>query len=118
MSIVHYCFTLSVLERECHGQKYLVAAVSFYRGAPVIDDVAKIKAEVLVHHAGKDERLLAAWPKYEEALKAAGVKYEAYVYAGVEHGFNNDTTPRFDEAAANLAWSRALALFNKKLRTA
>jgi carboxymethylenebutenolidase len=94
----------------------LGAAIPFYGGAPVLEDVAKIKASVLIHHGGKDERLLAALPKYEEALKAAGVSYQAYIYAGAEHGFNNDTTPRYDEASAKLAWKRTVDLFNKTLR--
>jgi carboxymethylenebutenolidase len=94
----------------------LGAAVPFYGAAPASEDVAKIKAQVLIHHGSKDERLLAAWPKYEEALKAAGVKYEAYIYANAEHGFNNDTTPRYDEASAKLAWKRTVDLFNKTLR--
>jgi carboxymethylenebutenolidase len=71
---------------------------------------------VLVHHAGNDARLLEAWPGYEAALKSAGIRYEGYVYPGVEHGFNNDTTPRYDEAAARLAWQRTLALFDRTLR--
>lgn len=95
----------------------LAAAVSFYGGAPALADVNKIRAQVLIHHAGNDERLVAAWPKYEEALKAAGTIYQGYIYPGVEHGFNNDTTPRFDPAAAALAWSRTLALFNRTLRS-
>jgi carboxymethylenebutenolidase len=87
-----------------------------YGAAPPAADVPKIRAAVLVQHAGNDARLLEGWPKYEEALKAAGVRYEGYVYPGVEHGFNNDTTPRYDEAAAKLAWQRTLALFNRTLR--
>jgi carboxymethylenebutenolidase len=95
----------------------LGAAVAFYGGAPNLADVGKIKAQVLVHHAGKDERLVAAWPKYEEALKAAGTNYQGFIYDGVEHGFNNDTTPRFDATAASLAWSRTLEVFNRTLRS-
>ena len=118
LGVVGFCYGGSIANFLATRIPNLAAAVPFYGGAPAIEEVSKIKAEVLVHHAGKDERLLAAWPKYEEALKTAGVKYEGFVYAGVEHGFNNDTTPRFDQAAANLAWSRTLALFNKKLRNA
>jgi carboxymethylenebutenolidase len=69
-----------------------------------------------LHYAEKDERITSGWPAYETALKAAGVKYEAFVYPGVQHGFNNDTTPRFDEAAAKLAWQRTIAFFNQHLR--
>ena len=93
----------------------LAAAVPFYGGNPPTEDVAKIKAPLLINFAGTDERINAGWPKYEEALKAAGARYEAYVYAGTQHGFNNDTTPRFDAAAAKLAWDRTIAHFRKHL---
>jgi carboxymethylenebutenolidase len=72
---------------------------------------------VLVHHAELDKRLVEGWPAYEAALKAANVRYEGYVYPGANHGFHNDTTPRYDEAAAKLAWERTVAWFNKYLRT-
>ncbi len=94
----------------------LAAGVPFYGSQPVAAEVAKIKAPLLLHYAGEDERINAGWPAYEAALKAAGVSYEAFIYAGVQHGFNNDTTPRFDEAAAKLAWERTIAFFNKHLR--
>jgi len=96
----------------------LAAAVPFYgRGAP-LESVGNIKAALLIHFAGEDERINAAWPEYETALKAAGVAYEAHTYAGAQHGFNNDTTPRYDEAAAKLAWQRTLDFFEAKLRAA
>ncbi len=117
LGVVGFCYGGSIANFLATKLPDLLAAVPFYGGGPNLDDVTKIKAQVLVHHAGKDERLLAAWPKYEEALKAAGIKYEGYVYPGVEHGFNNDTTPRFDAAAAQLAWSRTIDLFNKTLRS-
>jgi carboxymethylenebutenolidase len=79
--------------------------------------VAAIKAPLLIHYAEKDERINAGWPAYEAALKAAGVRYQAYIYAGTQHGFNNDTTPRYDEAAARLAWRRTIDFFNARLRT-
>lgn len=94
----------------------LAAAVPFYGQQPPVDEVPKIKAPLLIHYAGDDERINKGWPDYEAALKAANVKYEAYVYPGVQHGFNNDTTPRYDEAAAKLAWTRTLDFFNKNLR--
>ncbi|MDB6062214.1 MAG: dienelactone hydrolase family protein [Verrucomicrobiaceae bacterium] len=94
----------------------LAAAVPFYGAQPNAEDTAKIKAPLLIHYAGDDERINSGWPAYETALKAAGVKYEAFVYAGVQHGFNNDTTPRYDEAAAKLAWQRTVAFFNAHLR--
>jgi carboxymethylenebutenolidase len=95
----------------------LAAAVPFYGSAPPVEDVPKIKAAVLVHHGELDKRLVDGWPAYEAALKAASVRYEGYVYPGANHGFHNDTTPRYDEAAAKLAWERTVAWFNKHLRT-
>ena len=94
----------------------LAAAVPFYGSSLAPAEAAKVKAPLLVHFAENDPRINAAWPEYEAALKAAKVPYEAHVYPGTQHGFNNDTTPRFDEAAAKLAWSRTLAFFNKHLR--
>ena len=94
----------------------LAAAVPFYGGQPAAADAARIKAPLLIHYAENDERINASWPAYETALKAAGVKYEAFFYPGTQHGFNNDTTPRYDADAAKLAWSRTVAFFNKNLR--
>jgi carboxymethylenebutenolidase len=90
--------------------------VPFYGGSPVLELVPNIKAPLLIHFAEKDERVNAAWPSYEAALKASNIQYEAHIYAGVQHGFNNDTTPRYDEPAAKLAWQRTIAFFNKALR--
>jgi carboxymethylenebutenolidase len=95
----------------------VAAAVPFYGSAPPAEDVPKIKAAVLVHHGELDKRLVDGWPAYETALKAANVRYEGYVYPGANHGFHNDTTPRYDEAAARLAWDRTVGWFNKYLRT-
>ena len=72
---------------------------------------------MLIHYAEKDERINAGWPAYEAALKANKVRYEGYIYPGTQHGFNNDTTPRYDAAAAKLAWTRTIDWFNKYLRT-
>ena len=94
----------------------LSAAVPFYGSQPPAADVAKIKAPLLLHYAGLDKRINAGWPAYEEALKANHVTYTAYVYEGANHGFHNDTTPRYDEAAAKLAWQRTLDFFNKYLK--
>jgi carboxymethylenebutenolidase len=93
----------------------LNAAVSFYGNHPAAADAVKVKAPLLIHFAGTDERINASWPAYEAALKAAGVPYTAHQYAGTQHGFNNDTTPRFDEASAKLAWDRTLAFFKQTL---
>jgi carboxymethylenebutenolidase len=95
----------------------LAAAVPFYGGQPSAEDTRNIKAAMLIHYAGTDERINAGWPAWEAALKANNVRYEGYIYPGTQHGFNNDTTPRYDAAAAKLAWQRTLAHFNKHLRT-
>ena len=94
----------------------LAAGVPFYGVAPAVDKVAGVKATLLLVYADSDERVNATFPAYEAALKAAGVKFEAVKYPGTQHGFNNDTTPRYDEAAAKQAWSRTMALFNRVLR--
>ena len=94
----------------------LVAAVPFYGVAPAAQDVPKIKAELLVVLAANDERVNATWPACEVALRAAGVHFELYQPAGTQHGFNNDTTPRYDKAAAAQAWQQTIDLFNRTLR--
>lgn len=94
----------------------IAAAVPFYGRQPAAGEVPKIKAPLLIHYAELDTRINAGWPAYEQALKAAKVRYEAYIYPGVNHGFHNDTTPRFDEAAAKLAWQRTVDFFNANLR--
>ena len=94
----------------------LSAAVCFYGAAPDMEDVPKIKAPLMVHSAETDERINASWPEFERALEAADVKYERFLYPGTQHGFNNDTTPRYDADAAKLAWERTLAFFEKHLR--
>ena len=94
----------------------LAAAVPFYGGQPPAADAAKIKAPLLLHYASLDTRLTGGWPAYEEALKANKVTYTGYIYEGANHGFHNDTTPRYDEKAAKLAWQRTLEFFNKYLR--
>jgi carboxymethylenebutenolidase len=95
----------------------LQAAAPFYGGPPPAEDVAKIKAAVLVHHGGEDTRLVESWPAYDAAMKAAGVRHEGYIYPGAVHGFNNDATPqRYNKEAATLAWQRTIAWFNKYVR--
>jgi carboxymethylenebutenolidase len=94
----------------------LAAAVPFYGAQPSAADAAKIKAPLLLHYASLDTRINGGWPAYEEALKANHVTYTAYIYEGANHGFHNDTTPRYDEAAAKLAWQRTLDFFNKYVR--
>lgn len=94
----------------------LDAAVPFYGNAPALADVPNIKAALLLQFAATDERINAAWPAYEQALKAAKVDYQAFTYPGTQHGFNNDTTPRFDKEAAALAWQRTISFFRQHLR--
>jgi carboxymethylenebutenolidase len=94
----------------------LAAAVPFYGGQPPVEDVPKIKAPLLIHYAEQDDRINAGWPAFEEALKANKAPYAAHFYPGTNHGFHNDTTPRYDEAAAKLAWKRTLDFFNERLR--
>jgi carboxymethylenebutenolidase len=94
----------------------LGCAVPFYGNQPPAEDAAKIKAPLLIHYAATDERINAGWPAYEAALKAAKVDYQCYTYPGTQHGFNNDTTPRYDEKAAKLAWQRTIDFFNAHLR--
>ena len=93
----------------------LAAGVPFYGPAPPLEDVPKITAPLLIHSAEVDERINAGWPDFERALKAADVRYERFLYEGTQHGFHNDTTPRYDEAAAKLAWQRTLEWFRKNL---
>ena len=95
----------------------LAAGVPFYGGAPRAEDVPKIKAAMLIQYAADDERINAAWPAYEAALKANRVSYQQFTYPGTQHGFHNDTTPRFNKDAAALAWQRTVDLFNKQLKT-
>jgi carboxymethylenebutenolidase len=116
VGVVGFCYGGGIANLLATRLPDLAAAVPFYGAAPAPADVPRIRAQVLVHHAGNDARLLEAWPGYEAALKSAGIRYEGYVYPGVEHGFNNDTTPRYDDAAARLAWQRTLALFDRTLR--
>ena len=113
---VGFCFGGTTVNALAVRMPDLAAAVPFYGGQPAAADVAKIKAPLQIHYAALDDRINAGWPAYEAALKANGVKYEMHMYPGTNHGFHNDTTPRYDEAAAKLAWSRTLALFNEKLR--
>ncbi|MCE4556719.1 dienelactone hydrolase family protein [Roseateles cellulosilyticus] len=115
VGVVGFCYGGSLANHIATQVPEVAVAVPFYGGAPALDDVPRIKARLLLHFAANDERINAAWPAYEAALKAAGVRYEAWTYAGTQHGFNNDTTPRYDAAAAQLAWERTLAAFRSAL---
>jgi carboxymethylenebutenolidase len=111
-----FCYGGGIVNLLATRVPELVAGVPYYGAAAPLDAVGKIKAELLIVYAENDERINAMWPPYEAALKSAGVKFEAHKYPGTQHGFNNDTTPRFDEAQAKVAWGRTLALFNRTLR--
>ena len=116
LGAVGFCYGGGIVNYLATRSPELVAGVPFYGAAPAADTVKNIKAEMMIVYAENDERINAMWPGYEAALKAAGTKYGAQVFAGTQHGFNNDTTPRYDEKAAREAWSRTLALFNRTLR--
>jgi len=115
VGITGFCYGGGVANAAAVAFPDLGGAVPFYGRQPEAADVAKIKAPLLIHYAALDERVNAGWPDYEAALKAAGTQYEAYIYEGVNHGFHNDSTPRYDEAAADLAWGRTIAFFKANL---
>jgi len=117
LGVVGFCYGGGIANLLATRIPELKAAVPFYGAPPPLDGVPNIKAELLIHFAGNDQRVNAQWPDYEAALKAAFIRYHAFVYEGIEHGFNNDTTPRFNADAAKLAWTRTLELFNRTLRT-
>jgi carboxymethylenebutenolidase len=115
---VGFCYGGGVCNALAVAFPEMAASVPFYGRQPKAEDVPAIRAPLLVHYAELDQNINKGWPAYEAALKANGKVYEAYVYPGVNHGFHNDTTPRYDEAAAELAWSRTLAWFGKYLGSA
>ncbi len=117
IGVVGFCWGGGVANMLATRLPGLGAAVPFYGNQPQAQDVAKIKAPLLIHYAERDDRINAGWPAYEAALKANNVKYTMYQYPGTQHGFNNDTTPRYDEPAAKLAWRRTIDFFNKSLRS-
>jgi len=115
VGITGFCYGGGVSNAAAVAYPELDAAVPFYGCQAKPEDVVKIKAPLLLHFAEKDNNVNATWPAYEAALKKAGTTYEAYVYPGTNHGFHNDSTPRYDEAAATLAWDRTLSWFRKYL---
>jgi carboxymethylenebutenolidase len=117
LGAVGFCFGGGIVNRLAIRIPQLAAGVPFYGPTPPVNEVPKIKAALLLNFAGEDPRINKAWPDYETALKANGVKYEAYFYPKTNHGFHNDTTPRYDEAAAKLAWQRTIDHFNKYLKS-
>lgn len=115
VGITGFCYGGAVANAAAVAYPELGAAVSFYGRQPDAGDVSRIKAPVMVHLAELDARINEGWPAYEQALKANKVTYQGYIYPGVNHGFHNDSTPRYDEAAATLAWDRTLSWFAKYL---
>lgn len=116
MGVTGFCFGGGMANTLAWRLPELVkAAVPYYGGQPSAENAAKIKGALLLHYAELDTRVNAGWPAYEAALKSAGVEYQAYIYPGVNHGFHNDTTPRYDQAAAELSWKRTIEFFKKKL---
>ena len=113
---VGFCFGGTTVNNLAVRLPDLGAAVAFYGRQPSAEDAAKIKAPLLLHYAALDTRITDGWPAYEAALKSNRVNYTAYTYEGANHGFHNDTTPRYDEAAAKLAWQRTLDFLNRYLR--
>jgi carboxymethylenebutenolidase len=116
VGVVGFCFGGWIANMMAVRIPDLSAAVPFYGGQPASEDVPKIKAPLLLHYAELDTRVDEGWPAYEAALKANNKEYTAYMYPNVNHGFHNDTTPRYDKAAAELAWKRTIDFFNEKLK--
>ena len=115
VGITGFCYGGGVANAAAVAYPELSAAVPFYGRQPKAEEVVRIKAPLLLHYAELDKAITDGWPAYEQALKAAGKVYEAHIYAGVNHGFHNDSTPRYDEAAAKLAWDRTLGWFRRYL---
>jgi carboxymethylenebutenolidase len=116
VGVVGFCWGGGMTNKLAVNIPEVAAAVPFYGAQPKAEEVAKIKAPMLIHYAEKDERIDAGIPAFEEALKANKVKYQIFTYPGTQHGFNNDTTPRFDKAAAATAWKRTIDFFKKNLK--
>ncbi len=115
VGITGFCYGGGVANAAAVAYPELKAAVPFYGRQPAAADVPRIKAALLLHYGGLDERVNAGWPDYEAALKAAGTDYQAFLYEGANHGFHNDSTPRYDAAATELAWGRTRAFFKERL---
>lgn len=113
VGVIGFCYGGGISNWLATQLPELAAAVPFYGPAPELKDVGKIQAPLLLQFAEKDDRVNATWPPYEQALKDAGKRYEAFTYPGTQHGFNNDTTPRYDEKAAKLAWQRSVGFLHK-----
>jgi carboxymethylenebutenolidase len=116
VGVVGFCFGGGIANQMAVRLPDLAAAVPFYGSQPPAEDVPRIQAPLLLHYASLDTRITAGWPAYEAALKANNKKYRAYIYENVNHGFHNNTTPRYDKAAADLAWQRTIDFFNTYLK--
>ncbi|XHR95597.1 dienelactone hydrolase family protein [Mucilaginibacter sp. UC70_90] len=115
VGVVGFCFGGGIANMMAVRVPDLAAAVPFYGSQPAVEDVPKIKAPLLLHYAALDTRITEGWPAYEKALKENGKKYQAYIYENANHGFHNNTTPRYDKAAAELSWKRTIDFFNEYL---
>jgi carboxymethylenebutenolidase len=115
VGVVGFCYGGGIANMMAVRVPDLAAAVPFYGSQPTAEDVPKIHAPLLLHYASLDTRITGGWPAYEAALKANGKKYQAFIYEGANHGFHNDTTPRYDKTAAELAWKRTIDFFKENL---
>jgi len=115
LGAVGFCFGGGMVNTIATRVPDLRAAVPYYGAQPAAEEAAKIKARMLIHYASEDERINAGWPAFEQALRQHHVRYQAFIYPKTQHGFHNDTTPRYDEAAAKLSWERTLAVFRETL---
>ena len=115
VAVVGFCFGGGVANLAAARLPWLAGAVPYYGGWPTAEDAAAVEAPLLIHLGELDQRVNAGWPAYEAALRAEGVDYEAHIYPGANHGFHNDTTPRYDPASAELSWERTLAFFDRVL---
>jgi carboxymethylenebutenolidase len=115
LGAVGFCYGGGIVNMLATRVPELAAGVPFYGTQVPAAEVPKIKAALLIHYAEQDEKINAGWPPYEAALKANNVKYQGFIYPGTQHGFNNDTTPRYDEKAAKLAWQRTVDFFKQQL---
>ncbi|GAB2686209.1 YghX family hydrolase [Mucilaginibacter koreensis] len=116
VGVVGFCYGGGIANMMAVRVPDLAAAVPFYGSQPALTDVPKINAPLMLHYASLDTRITAGWPPYEAALKENGKKYQAFIYEGANHGFHNNTTPRYDKAAADLAWSRTIEFFKEHLK--
>lgn len=117
VGVVGFCYGGGVAHQLAIRVRDLRAAVPFYGSPPEPEKAASVAAPLLVHHAAQDERINAAWPAYEAALRAAKIRFTEHTYPNTQHGFHNDTTPRYDRSAAQLAWKRTIAFFDANLRS-